>query len=121
MTPYLALTRVKEEKEKVGEAVPSGALSSGASLGETAFRFKLSQAQKPEAQPSEKQELGGARSQRIGGWAGSQPRAVLDKLPTASWGIWALPAPPASRQRAQGHRSQIVYSAPPGAQQLLLV
>lgn len=55
-------------------AVPSGELSSGASLGETAFQFKLSQAQKPEAQPSEKQELGGARSQRrVGGWAGSHP------------------------------------------------
>lgn len=67
MTPYLALTREKEEKEKVGVAVPSRALSSGARLGESAFRFKLSQAQKPEAQPSEKQELGGARSQRRGG------------------------------------------------------
>lgn len=74
MTLYLALTREKEEKEKVGVAVPRGALSSGASLGETAFQFKLSQAQKPEAQPSEKQELGGARSQRrAGGWAGSHP------------------------------------------------
>lgn len=67
MTLYAALMREKEEKEKVGMAVPGGVLSSGASLGETAFHFKLSQAQKPEVQPSEKQELGGARSQRRAG------------------------------------------------------
>lgn len=49
-----------------------------------------------------------------GGWAGSQPQAVLGKLPTARWGIWALPAPPACHQRAQGLRNQAVYSASSG-------
>ena len=60
-------------------------------------------------------------SEKGGGMGWEPPHAVLDKLPNASWGIWALPGPPAGHLRAQGHRSQVVYSAPPGAQQHLQI
>lgn len=89
VTAHLALTL---EKEKLRVELPNGTSSSGPDLGATAFHFKWCQAQNPEAEPSKKQEPGGARFRRRG-MAGRQPQAVVDKLPTAQRGHLGPPSP----------------------------
>ena len=107
----------KEKVRMTFSSVPDGAISSGAHLGETAFHFKLCQAQKPEAQPSKKQELGEARFQRRGDGLGTSPRLfwVSCLLPGGASGP-SQPHQP-GHQRAQGLRNQAVYSASSGVLQ----
>lgn len=96
----------KEKSSMTFSSVPDGAISSGAHLGETAFHFKLCQAQKPEAQPSKKQELGEATFQRRGDGLGASPRLcwVSCLLPGGVSGP-SQPHQPATREpKASGIR-----------------
>lgn len=87
---------------------PMEQLNRGPVSGENTFHFKLCQAQKPEAQPSRKQELGGFQRRggrgREPGSGGRELQAVPDKPPAAQRGIWApltQPAQPAALRKTQ--------------------
>lgn len=73
MTLYPALMREKEEKEKVGMAVPGGVLSSGSQPWGNCLSLQAKPGSETRGTALRETELGGARSQRAGDGLGASP------------------------------------------------